>query len=418
MVNLIIFGTGKCSDRVEDVLYQDKVHIEAYLDNSLKKQGTERNGIKILSPSSIKDLRYDYIIISTIHYQEVSGQLLKYQVPGEKIIAYYDRSHAGNGSLEEFIDTSKWDRAVIQDMVDAKLDNFKKRIMFYLDNLEYEVADKLKKEKYFFPDFYPVEETIDRIITDRCSLCRFGDGEFELMENRPRPKFQETDSALASRLKEVIASRQDNILIGIANNYGSLEDYTEQAANGIRGYMTKQVRESHYKYLEKGKIYHNAYLTRPYILYKDKGLAKKRFENIRRLWSDRDITIIEGEFTRMGVGNDLFSNAKSISRILAPDKNAFSVYGKIKEAAMQSEKERLLLLSLGPAATVLAYDLALDGYQALDIGHIDNEYEWYLAGTEERTAIPYKYVNEVSGGDKVEELNDAEYESQIVERII
>lgn len=46
-------------------------------------------------------------------------------------------------------------------------------------------------------------------------------------------------------------------------------------------------------------------------------------------------------------------------------------------------KDRLILLSYGMTATVLAYDLAKLGYWAVDLGHLDLEYEWYLHGAEE-----------------------------------
>ena len=73
---------------------------------------------------------------------------------------------------------------------------------------------------------------------------------------------------------------------------------------------------------------------------------------------------------------------------------------------------------MGPTATVLAYDLACAGFQALDIGHIDLEYEWMLAGTGGKTLIKGKYNNEVAGGDIVEYIPDSNYEKQIVARLI
>lgn len=35
-----------------------------------------------------------------------------------------------------------------------------------------------------------------------------------------------------------------------------------------------------------------------------------------------------------------------------------------------------MIVVLGPTATVLAYDLAKAGYQALDIGHLGKAYDW------------------------------------------
>ena len=106
----------------------------------------------------------------------------------------------------------------------------------------------------------------------------------------------------------------------------------------------------------------------------------------------------------MGIGNDLFADTKSIKRILAPSKNAFSKYDEILNVVKKNiSKDKLILIALGPTATVLAYDLFKLGYQAIDIGHIDIEYEWYLRGATEKIKIPNKFVNEVSGGE--EEIN-------------
>ena len=57
-----------------------------------------------------------------------------------------------------------------------------------------------------------------------------------------------------------------------------------------------------------------------------------------------------------------------------------------------TNKDDLLILALGPAATVLAYELSGER-QCLDLGHIDIEYEWFRMGATTKVAIPSKYVN-------------------------
>lgn len=71
-------------------------------------------------------------------------------------------------------------------------------------------------------------------------------------------------------------------------------------------------------------------------------------------------------------------------------------------------------------ATVLAYDLAKEGYQAIDIGHIDIEYEWYKRASLKKIAIPGKYTNEACDGKgtRYGELNDSTYQKQIIKRIL
>lgn len=145
-------------------------------------------------------------------------------------------------------------------------------------------------------------------------------------------------------------------------------------------------------------------------------MAEQRFHDLKSLWTGRDVLIVEGERTRLGVGNDLFSDTESVLRILCPAVNAFSRYRDILDAAKAYGKDRLLLLALGPTATVLAYDLALSGYQALDIGHVDIEYEWFLRGATEKTIIPGEYTQEAHGEIVLLEY-DAAYYSQIVMRI-
>ena len=65
-------------------------------------------------------------------------------------------------------------------------------------------------------------------------------------------------------------------------------------------------------------------------------------------------------------------------------------------------------------ATVLAYDLAKLGYWAIDLGHLDLEYEWFLSGKTERFAVKGKFTNEVTDGNLVDSCNDPVYKSQII----
>ena len=75
------------------------------------------------------------------------------------------------------------------------------------------------------------------------------------------------------------------------------------------------------------------------------------------------------------------------------------------------------MLALGPTASILAYDLSEIGYRALDIGHIDIEYEWFLQKATEKVRIKEKYTSEAYGGDVVSDEVDQEYTSQIICRI-
>ena len=82
---------------------------------------------------------------------------------------------------------------------------------------------------------------------------------------------------------------------------------------------------------------------------------------------------------------------------------------------MKVNKNRLILIALGPTATILAYDLYKLGYQSIDIGHVDIEYEWYLRKAKKKIKIENKYVNEVkNGGKNIVKIIDKNYYKQII----
>ncbi len=65
-------------------------------------------------------------------------------------------------------------------------------------------------------------------------------------------------------------------------------------------------------------VYVSTFFSRPYIDLVDKSHAKDYFAKMKQLWQDRDLLIVEGKYSRSGEGNDLFSNARSISRLICP----------------------------------------------------------------------------------------------------
>lgn len=288
-----------------------------------------------------------------------------------------------------------------------------------INNVKYEICDPKKNVNFFYPQIVSCEETVNKIINERKSIARFGDGEFSIMENILRQTFQRLDDHLAVRLAEVVRSDDPRILIAIANNYGDLSMYNKLGADGIRGYMTEDTRQKHEKYLSSEKVYYDAYISRPYVLFADNltDAPRKRFEHLKKIWKDRKVLVVEGSKTRMGVGNDLLDGAVQIERILAPATSSFDRYEEILKASLENaQKDTLFLIAMGPCAGVLAYDLTLEGYQALDIGHLDLEYEWFLVGEGKRVPIPNKYNNEFYGGDQVADIQDPSYEEQIIVR--
>ncbi|MCR1823329.1 SP_1767 family glycosyltransferase [Terrisporobacter muris] len=328
-----------------------------------------------------------------------------------------------SNSLEESIDKTIVNEAVKVSLF-SKLKSKGKRVLVYIYNHLYDIYIELSYRRYeilnIFTnkiDIMTIEESIDYIIENKCSLSRFGDGEMKLI-SRERIDFQQYDQRLSNKLKELLQSDEDNHIVGIPDVFKSLNKYQNEAKFYWKRHIWKY-GHSWFGLINKKKKYLNSFISRCYMIFNKKDNSKKYFDKIKEIWSNRDIIIIEGEESRLGIGNDLFDNTKSIKRILAPKRDAFDVYDEVlKYVDNNIEKNKLILLALGPTATVMAYDLAKLGYQAIDIGHIDIEYEWFLQKTKSKIAIKTKFVGEAKDGQNVENIEDVKYFEEIMARIL
>ncbi len=294
----------------------------------------------------------------------------------------------------------------------------KKNISFSkkIKNLVAEVAYFLIIKTSKFPKIASDEDTIQKIIDDKCSIARFGDSEIKML-NAVDVDFQKANEQLSQRLKEIVNSDCNNILIGITPIYTYNDLKNVKSDEKLFWKKELVLWRKKYKIIRNDKQYYNAFITRPYMRYIDRSNSPKIFEKLKEIWNDREIVIIEGSESRLGVRNDLFDNARKIERILCPSKDAFEKYDEILEKSLKLKKDKLILIALGLTATVLSYDLAQNGYQALDIGHIDIEYEWMKMGALEKVKVTGKYTNEVEGGNIVEILEDEKYKNQIIMKI-
>lgn len=290
---------------------------------------------------------------------------------------------------------------------------YPRKIAKYILSVYYHVVVRL----YRFPTVKSINETLDYILEHRCSVSRYGDGELSIIVDKASYPFQRYDSRLAVRLAEILKASEPGILICLPVGFQSLQNLTPSNRIAWKAHVAL-VYSRLAKFLDLDKIYFNASMTRPYISYQDKSMTSAYFHKITKIWEQRNVLLIEGEKSRLGVSNDLFLKAKSIKRILAPAQNAFDKYDQIVDAAIRYPKDHLILVALGPTATVMAYDLHCAGYQAIDIGNIDIEYEWYRMGTKEKVKIKGKYTSEVAGGSTVDDVTDLAYHQQIERTIV
>lgn len=258
-------------------------------------------------------------------------------------------------------------------------------------------------------------DSIKYIIEHKCSVSRFGDGEFIMLLGGGYDDYQGADQKLAKRLKEVLVSTDaPNHIVGLPMPLKHTIGL-RPSSRDFWDYFTLRKGVYLVPYLSTSRLYIDTQLSRFYIMYTDKSHCGNQLNLLKAIWNNQDVVIIEGTKSRTGIGNDLYDNVKSLSRILGPATDAFSMYDEMLEAIVKHvSKDNLILLSYGPTATILAYDLAKLGYWAIDIGHLDIEYEWFKMGAIDKVAINGKFTNEAKGGRFVKSNEDKEYLQQII----
>ena len=91
-IKVAIFGTSSGAKKIFESIDLDKVTCIKYLDNDKKKQGSNINGIEVISPSKIEIIEYDYILLGSESYSlEMKEQLLSNGVKENKIIDFFSQ---------------------------------------------------------------------------------------------------------------------------------------------------------------------------------------------------------------------------------------------------------------------------------------------------------------------------------------
>lgn len=275
-----------------------------------------------------------------------------------------------------------------------------------IDNLLYELSDPRTLQSVKLPKILNAWDSLYTIASTNKSVSRLGDGEFKLIMGE-NISFQKFDPELSERLKNILRNQNENILIGITDIFGYCpNDY-------LRRVMCS-CRETLYKYIDFNKSYIDTNVSRQ-LDFTSHEQGKDYYNKMKSIWSEKDVVIVEGAGSRLGVGNDLLNEAKSVKRIICPIKDAFSKYKEILAECLKQDKNSLFIMALGPTATVLAEDLSNNGYRALDMGHLDTAYEAFLRNSNKFVHIEGKIVfNEERHNNLLKPCTDENYNKQIV----
>ena len=273
--------------------------------------------------------------------------------------------------------------------------------------------------KYPEPNILNDIETLKLIKEKNLSLSRFGDGELCLMRGIGI-KFQEANKNLAKRLSVIANEENEKHIVALPYMVSHLKESKEFLSDASYKFWRRTLLYSKgfYNKFFHRSIYGDTNLSRFYIERKDKNERGEYVELLKSLFINQKLFFVEGKNTHLGVDNDLFGNISipeaQCRRFICPSKNAFEKYDQILNGILaRVNKDEMIILSVGPTATLLSRDLAVAGYRALDLGHIDVEYMWWKQKAEKPQVVKGKDMTEISEFEP-KEKEDEIYLSQIV----
>jgi hypothetical protein len=210
-------------------------------------------------------------------------------------------------------------------------------------------------------------QTLDAVHEGRLSLARFGDGEFLLMANADHSiRFQRNAPGLRSDLSNAMNPdwlAPGRVMVALPPPFrGNLHWL------GVWIGTWKLVKSL----LAPGAQYGNTLISRPAFFLQEGAAGIAQW---RRLWEGREVLVVTGRGSRFELLPALFDGAGKVDFLYASPEHAYADREEIMKGVIaRATPDMIVLLSLGPTATILAHRIAAAGIQALDIGHISASY--------------------------------------------
>jgi hypothetical protein len=217
-------------------------------------------------------------------------------------------------------------------------------------------------------------DTLRAVRAEGRSLARFGDGEIKLAVLAQPSPGQIYVPTLARRLAEVATSKSDSLVVAIPRIFDGMP------AAKVDSWKRWTERERTVLW-RKGRVYGSAFVSRPD--FSGAPFEPDYWRLMRSIWDGRPALLVRGSAKRP----ELFDNVASLELLIGPPSNAWCQFGNLLAACLlwagqPKNAGGIVLMQLGPTATVLAHDLALEGVQALDLGKASRFYRAEVARAE------------------------------------
>ncbi len=243
----------------------------------------------------------------------------------------------------------------------------------YLEAFRHVVArDVLREvEEFTVEHQWDFTRTLERIVDQRLSFARFGDGELRIML-RPEfnLRFQRWTPGLAADLQAVLTYDgydPDRLLVGFPYPYRSL--YWSDLWLDIWPHLRPLLRTD--------IAYGTTHVSRPIFFER---LGADGVDLWRRVWQDREVCIVTGEGSRFDLVPELFDNVAGTRFVHSMPVNAYTDLPRLMDELKREDPDLLYLIALGPAGTLVTAQLARMGRWAIDVGHISASWANVFAG--------------------------------------
>jgi hypothetical protein len=216
-------------------------------------------------------------------------------------------------------------------------------------------------------------------LEDDKTFVRFGDGELDIISGVSDTVRQMRDRALATRMQNVLMDTSGSVLLGLAKLHiyreCSNKDNVDVRNWVKRSYVKHSKSGNFFRYFDPNYVYMDAHISAVHRMWHNRAVTSAFYDIIGRLIST-DVILVWG-----GAHFDKYKHilpydfAKSVCYFQVPSSNAWSMYDNIKSSLleMNGDGHALCLLSCGPLAKVLAYELK-DRMRSIDIGHMLADY--------------------------------------------
>lgn len=224
-------------------------------------------------------------------------------------------------------------------------------------------------------EFLNHADSVQQLQAEIKSVIRWGDGESLVLQGGDI-YFQPFSLELRARLLEIIKNYNENCGYYLAVPTQYLTSSSKRLRATRRGKSNdfaiwRVSRYVHWRCFPKNIRYLDAFLF--------KGATEEQLKEVTKILSAfSTFVVVSSEVDNVETFFTKNLKYTSCTKITIPAKDAFESYGEILNAVQKkldgfsgvNQEEILILLSAGPCAKVLAYDLTSRGYTAFDVGKL------------------------------------------------